>query len=389
MVVESSVVRLGVVASPFFLLIFSVLLGFKVRLKTKDLASISTVWVVLTLISIALSPLNTYGSGVYLFLYLFSGYFFLLIINGLSRFQEFDFIWFGLYSYVALNFSLLILGIVNKAEYINGGVFGKALILKFLGLDFDRTLPFFAPGFQAYGLMLGVVILSVLFSYPRKISNYKAFSIVACSAWQLLITDSRGAIVFVLAALILSIFARFFSRGEGRANKLFVSVSLLFSVLFGFALYYFNKLLGSSSDLARGGNMLSNRDVIWESAVAFIGKEPWVFIFGGGFGSHKSYGVMSYYEDLFDGWSGGENSIITLHNSWLQLLFDTGAVGVLLAIFMMTRKSLGGNNLFFYSALMFLSLYGASDVMLSPYNILGCFVFLVLVVSPSNRVVDS
>lgn len=151
------------------------------------------------------------------------------------------------------------------------------------------------------------------------------------SSITLLMTDSRGPIIYSI--FILFLFTFIFSR---RRKPKFLWTFPLIGVLGPFLMLYVLSLISqteiggtlsrSSNDLETGGN----RSIIWVSAASdFITFKADHHIFGYGDYGHAAVGASSDYARFF-GYTDESSEFMHPHNTYISILLDYGYVGFVL-----------------------------------------------------------
>ncbi|WP_170825677.1 hypothetical protein, partial [Sphingobium sp. Ndbn-10] len=206
--VDGVVMKAAVLAFHAAIFIFCLVLsGRKIVLNQKYFSAPFFIWLVLVVVSVLR------GEGVAAYALLLT-YFFVALYLAYSNFRVSvsDYVFRGIFIVVSMDFLLMCAGVVSHLDYINGGNYGDALLLRAVGITHERVLPFFATGFQSYAILAGALILYLVsdFFQRRRLSFFSATGILISSV-MLLVTDARGAVLYLLISLVLSlVFSRRF-----------------------------------------------------------------------------------------------------------------------------------------------------------------------------------
>ncbi|RCR68800.1 O-antigen ligase family protein [Larkinella punicea] len=227
--------------------------------------------------------------------------------------------------FISLNLFLFFIGLKSSDYEI-----GKAVILSYLGLSVDRVEFFLSPGINSYGAVLGILLNLSLIGFGVVKKSRKLFlSGIIISLISLLLTDSRGSIIF---SLIIFFAIKFIFSKLEKPRLLFLipifgfvgPFLLLATLLLLSQTEYGSALSRSSEDLATG----NARSIIWALAFNdFLTFKPDHHIFGYGEFGHYAAGLSQQWGYIF-----GDNENAELmhpHNMFLSIALDYGYFGLI------------------------------------------------------------
>ncbi len=297
--------------------------------------------------------------------------------------------WRGLQVYVAVNVIAFLLGISPQvSSYADTG---SSRILSSLGLDIDRILFPIALGVNGFGIIAGLSS-AISIAYLLHSRNFSNFILFLSSFIALLLSGSRGALLFTIS----SVAAYFIFLQLKRATYLtrFLAFFLVASYpLLTFLIYALSEVnflfVGAMFDL--GGNPLSNRHYVWESALDSIGTFPvYNFLFGWGYLGQAASGAYQGYEQYFNHYPGIATEKVSVHSSAIQLLIDIGILGVLLmlalyyglvrlALYGFVNEGAASGKIFILIFIFYSVTAGAFDLTINLSNLVFLYVFVVTI----------
>jgi len=232
-------------------------------------------------------------------------------------------------------FSPILLPIVNVGMWIAGfsaastgttfSTPGPNETLASFGLSADRVALPLTPSLNAAGV-LGAIALTVSVALlPRSNRLQRAVCClgVICGAASVLITDTRGAMLGVLLALVMMVVITRRERSGGRAALLLVLIAplmLLVSQVVGSSLAWLSGTDGRSLQSA------SSRSMIWSNAIDLLSHPSIEQLFGYGLYGQVSSGLTIQTLYVFEYYL--HPLYVTLHNTVLQNGVDFGLVGI-------------------------------------------------------------
>lgn len=269
----------------------------------------------------ASTDINLKGSGIELLLYFAAIYATIIypkkIINEINeKIEIFNFIFNVLAAYCIINIVFWVVGVENaNSKYAGSDDYNQ--MLSYLGFSVGRALFPMSTGVNSYSIIAGLVLSigSIKFIFEKNIKNL--FIYVIPSLFSVIMADSRGALLSViLALLIFYVIQRF---------RLYGMLMMSLGTVIVFALInneYLDFLIREG-----GVTLLTMRELIWILAIIELMEFKYNHILGYGlYGQYKS-GISEGYSFMFGNMENPE--LATLHNSYLQLVFDFGYVGLI------------------------------------------------------------
>ena len=253
-------------------------------------------------------------------LWTLGGFFFLSIIN-VSNQKDFlqlikaAFYAFGLF--VIVNLCLYLIGVNpnNNIYLINY----PAQMLSLINIKFSRVLFPMASGINSYGIMVGVTMVGLAMLLKQKSSNFEKTAVIlfilSCLV-SILLTDSRGALVFgLLTLVIMNLPWKFFRVARWIPFLVSISAITLFTISPQFLqgpLSYLNRSSMRDESLQITGEIteckvlldstngvLSNRPIIWHIGIEEIRLFKPIHLVGYGFRGQVVSNVSTQYSCLF------------------------------------------------------------------------------------------
>lgn len=200
--------------------------------------------------------------------------------------------------------SIGVLSLISNAPYL--GVSNR-IVLKLFGVTID---PNNNAAFLAVGIAVSLYYIFV--SEENKIYKLLSVAIIFINTYTLLLTGSRGGLLTVLWIIVILVL---FYLQKGKHKIIFIlGITLLFIAFQYLAQNYlpndvYLRLFQAST--YEGG---SERTEIWSNAFELMNSNFLFYIFGSGWGSY--YGYNNFY--------------VAMHNTYLSIFCDTGAIGMIL-----------------------------------------------------------
>lgn len=246
-----------------------------------------------------------------------------------------------------------------------------------LGANVNRVHFPLAPGVNSYGYLLGLglIIGAIIFSTQSKLEKGLTAIVVLLSVFQMFLVDSRGSFVFALSALALGLI-------HGRLRQVKLITSMFFSAFSIFVFYLSEKFFEILSNYlsSRGGDVSSQRDYIWSLGKDMFDRNGLPSLGYGVMGQHSG---RLQFPDAVD-----ESGLISMHNSYSQIVFDFGIVFYLIFLIFCMRLYLGVYERsdsvlakLAYSSLTYAMLVSAFEINLTtshPYYFLTFLIFLLV-----------
>lgn len=193
---------------------------------------------------------------------------------------------------------------------------GYSTIPELFGIDLHRTFFLFTGGVNHFGIMLGfcLVITSAF-----KLSIFETVMWWMSALLLVMFIDSRGALLAIIVALIFSKWRFITPYVWMIAPVVMVALGML---LVGVEDFYLSR---------EGSTIFSQREYLWALGISGLSVMSWEnLLIGYGVNGFMSNSIASIVSTFFE----YRNSIGSLHNAHLTLLYDYGFVGLVLFIFL-------------------------------------------------------
>jgi len=234
--------------------------------------------------------------------------------------------------YVAINTLMHLAGLQSPEA---GGLISSspAELLGYLGIVSDRTKFPLASSVNLYSIVVAAALASMVVvrvRAPRLISRKIAWLVGVACIYCLLLGDSRGALAIAIVAVLLLIV-----RPRLSAYVVAGVIPLLPLIVLGGTSLISGT--GLNHDLSRSGNQFdevataSGRTFIWEGSWEVLRHLSVQELYGWGAAGHVTSGASAHYAYVFPGNTSAET--IFTHDVDLQMIFDTGYVGLAIYIF--------------------------------------------------------
>jgi O-antigen ligase len=242
--------------------------------------------------------------------------------------------------FVVLNFFLSVLGLDPMGNYNNGDEIGNSILIKsFFNLDLRRITFPLTGGINNYGTLVGAILMITIsqLKFSKTLLNTYLIVIIIICLYTIIRLDSR----FVLALVILLSFFLFLIR-LFKVKLQMIKASFFIFFFSPILLFLILVLLSdtSFSDLISRGNQdfatANGRFFIWafcfEDLLHFKINHIFGYGFGGHFGSELSYSWMDIFKYSF-----AEPEKASTHNNLLQIIYDTGYIGLFVYIYLLYK----------------------------------------------------
>jgi O-antigen ligase len=267
-------------------------------------------------------------------------------------------------------------------------------------------------------LIAATYLAAVYFLFREQDSRRRAFRILCAAASAVIVfeSDSRvAALAAVVVVLTVFLFPATLRRLTSCLVVLaFLSPWLLRPIIAGIRdlIALVLSVVSTRSDLT--GDKISDlagRGYIWEKALSFWSSDvnsPFEILFGYGLQGHYKSGASHQYASFMSSIFRDTEKLLHTHNSWLQLLFDSGLIGMFLmggallwASLRLSRQAQewGAYALAASTMISVLVLGSMTEVLLTPdANIHTFYVMMIVVASacqikpirgPQNQVVET
>lgn len=224
--------------------------------------------------------------------------------------------------YVAVNVLLHFAGYRPPGQV--GGTGQAATVLNVFGVSAERVVFPMAGGFTGMGpaaaIAFAVCAIFALRGHQRKLAIVGA----AVSLYTILVTDSRGALLFALTAVVLVALARGRKHGFGWVAVVLPVLPFLLALALSMTAdtvvaERFDRIGGESISTGTG------RTVVWEEAFSLLSKPRLDNVFGYGEQGQLVSGVSVGYAYLF---SDPDPLSHSAHSLVLQTALDVGWAGL-------------------------------------------------------------
>lgn len=288
---------------------------------------------------------------------------------------------------------------LNTFLYIAFGDFsgnfnGYASLAGLLGYQLERPLFYFSNGVNHYGVILGFCLVLVFCWYRDLSGSFSSLIGIFLKGWVVVhllllifIIDSRGA--------VLGVFGAYFGSKLFGFSRIYNYLLLLIPILIPLIGILILFIVTSSVPFMRDGSTLfSHRESVWMIGISGLGELPTTkLIFGSGASGYMNY---SFGEEIASFFSNRDNNVGSLHNAYLQLIYEFGLFGIFLfvASYVWVLRRLATRNLLFRLSPLFSYFFivSATEAILS----LGYFFILIslgcyslLTINQHNRLARS
>ncbi|KUO49480.1 MAG: hypothetical protein APF78_07740 [Sphingomonadales bacterium BRH_c3] len=222
--------------------------------------------------------------------------------------------------------ALLGLGVENPLAGSAPQVGTEAITLSLLGIDLGRVILPLASGFQA-GAIAPLTASIIALTRIHRGAPWREYAFFLIGLLPLLFLDARQFLLAIIVAAILTLRrvpAWAAATGAAMLPGIFVAMPLIIREILPF-------LTGVATMRSGKFGMFSGREYIWNQFWRYMGNiDASPLFFGHGIYGHAISGVSKTYGRLFGGWGSEAQSFMHLHNSYLQIVMDTGLLGLLL-----------------------------------------------------------
>ena len=287
-------------------------------------------------------------------------------------------------TYISINLIFYFLGFMDDVYS------SKAILVSYLGISIERVKFIFSNGINGYGAVLGILLNLSLIGFLVSNRFNKIFILgIIVSLISLLLTDSRGPIVFSL--LIFLLFK--FKLHKVKKPKFlwlipflgFIGPILMLSILSFFSQTSYGDFFSRfSGDL----DSVNSRLPIWIiSSSDFLTFKPQNHIFGYGEFGHYSAGLSQIYgATIFQHVEEGAEYMHP-HNTYISMALDYGYFGLLFFILLQLKiidlvvKYWNVNNTLskiLLSNLIYFNLVGIAESMFGFYYQNSIYIFFMI-----------
>jgi O-antigen ligase len=234
--------------------------------------------------------------------------------------------------YVAINIAMSLAGLQNSTP--TGFAAGTpAKLLQIIGISAGRVRFPLATSINLFSIIVAAALVSVvaikLYS-PSLLSRRLVWLTITACVYCLLLGDSRGALL--VAGVVIVLFVR---RIRISATVVAGIVPLLPLIVIGVLALLANT--GVNGSLSRGSSATqdvttaSGRLYIWEGSWEVLKHWNFQEFYGWGAAGHYTSGASQHYAYILSSSPEATKTLFT-HNLVLQMLFDTGYIGLIILI---------------------------------------------------------
>jgi len=280
-----------------------------------------------------------------------------------------------LYLTVNIIFFFLEIGIFEQV------IVSKAIFASKIGLDIYRsTLPF-AEGLNGAGILssLGLTITATYLYYNwSKIGNkFYYYVFILGSIAGLLVTDSRGGVLYFFASFFISLFVL------NKKHTLFwTSIIYVFTISLGFftIVVLQDKLVEFYRD---GSTLFSGREILWYLSLQEIfSTNLSTLLIGNGYKGHE---LLNIFNDYFI-FLNKEEHFTTAHNFIFQTIIDNGLIALFILVYCIASfitilsrtKMVAQNHNVLIAILIFFLVSGATEASINFYHKILFNIFILL-----------
>ena len=380
----------------FGIIVFSILQS---TLQGKSVISYNKndIYLGLYLLIISISLFRSYMNGLFEISPIFTimgvyfiTYFYFLYVRTNKELNYKKLIFSGLNLYLLINLILYSIGYESPHRIILSDTFGENATLKIFGISHERILFPLAPNIQSYGLICGSLLLYNLIIYRKNKNIYNIFFVLIATI-SLILTDSRGQILFLIIILFIYIFFNnFFLK-----RQFFFIITYIFSVFYIVVIIYSIYSFFDIELLVRENSVtiFSGRELIWIEFLTHYRPTVFDALFGYGNDGHVISGISKNYSYLFTNWLNPESA--SVHNNSFQLILDIGFIGLGLLYFIIYRTIQTYREHYFFNKnplnlaaiyiLNYLLISGTTEGVLNPENSFTILILIILIVFTSSK----
>jgi O-antigen ligase len=229
--------------------------------------------------------------------------------------------------YVATNVAMRIVGFHSPSSVAAAGT--PAQLLGLVGIHTSRVLFPLADGVVNFGDTVGVALAASAILAIRVAGRQRLIAILLlmASAYALLATDARGALLCAIAATILALII---GRHRVLACLAFLVPATTAIVSFVLGVVAQTSLVGTFSRQGDDLVTATNRTFIWHAILHFLSHPSLTQLYGYGANGQISSGANLGYDYLFYGTP--DPGSYSAHNFMLQTVLDIGYVGLLVFV---------------------------------------------------------
>jgi len=225
----------------------------------------------------------------------------------------------------AIELLMLALGITSRFAEAAPQAGDQASFLALLGLDYKRTALPLASGFQA-GAVAPLVATVIALARVRTLRGFWNIGFFVIGLIPILMLDARQFVVAVFATMLLT--NRTVPAWGVATGAALAPCVAPFIALFARGVLPTELRIGIMR--GAGGGMLNGREYIWTYFWNYIRQDDLgTILFGHGMYGQVATGLSSRYAYMFKEWETVTGKIAPLHNSYFQIVIDSGLVGLI------------------------------------------------------------
>lgn len=238
--------------------------------------------------------------------------------------------------YVSVNFFLYVIGLKNSWSdgLLEDYGSGSAVMLGYLGVEVERVHFFLANGINSFAVPAGFAVVIGICGYKDGfLSKPISVLVVGIAGAAVLLVDSRA----VIAGILMSFFVFMFLAG----SKIYIyRVLVVLIPLYPFFVIFVMVLLHNlGMDFVFRGDSdaetLNSRGYIWEAALSKLYSFDVWHIFGYGINGQHASGLSDAISSVLV--NRADSNSVTLHNSFIQNVFDIGYFGLVVILLVVFR----------------------------------------------------
>jgi O-antigen ligase len=298
--------------------------------------------------------------------------------------------------YVLINIILFILGFSNNPNLNNVDYFAEnpAQMLSYFGMEQQRVSFLLSSGVNVFGVLAGAVLLIGLMLFYSKreknISKLHSIIIICIGIYGILLVDSRSAIIIVIISFLISL--TILNQYLEKFLRILPVTIPLFPFVLLFILSQFSDQIYSAGLLRNANNneellTLTNRTILWANTANELKTFNFHHLIGYGVYGQATSGISSNI--IYDiGEHVTNMDQVSLHNTYLQYIIDTGYIGMTIFMILMIMVISKIINLHKYYAngyydilfglLVYFLFYGALEVSMNVYH--DAFIFFLMII---------
>ncbi|NMB55689.1 MAG: O-antigen ligase family protein [Leptolinea sp.] len=269
-----------------------------------------------------------------------------------------------------------------------------AVMARSLGIYINRVVFPTAPGINSFGIIAGagaVVSTIFLISQKKMFLRLSGFFGLLSSIFVMILTDSRGALVYGLIVVLLSLFPyqaiTRYLRWSGTVSPLFPFAVM---TVLGIIPTSISNTFSRPTANPLSNSIISGRLFIWDVVLDYFRTFNLSHFTGLGYRGQAAVDISSRYSSLFKFAYAPE--FAGAHNQIFQTLIETGYSGILLVLIAITitlyrlsreEHDIAGKTMFF--VLIYFIFAGITESVLTLESFESTLIFLMIWLSVSVK----